>query len=155
MPILSGVKKIAVFLARKFIAMTALFCICASVNAADVFIFVSFSMPENSLRQWTMQAKKIDAPLLLRGLVDNSMKKTLQQLTSIQGMEPGMQIDPEHFKEFGVTKVPAVVLSDGLKFDVVYGDQSLQSALWQIQMTGALSDEARVIREKLLDASHG
>lgn len=155
MPILSGVKEIAVSRAKKLFAMTALFFYCTSANAADVFIFVSFSMPQNSLKQWTMQAKKIDAPLLLRGLVDNSMKKTLQQLISIQGMQPGVQIDPEHFKEFGITKVPAVVLSDGLKFDVVYGDQSLQSALWQIQMKGELSEEAKILREKLLEASHG
>lgn len=99
----------------------------ASFPAAEdtpPLVFVSLSMPESSLRTLMAEAGRIGAPLILRGLVDGSMKRTVERLgalvhksagvshdrTSIAGRQPSFAIDPTLFGRFGVDKVPAFVL---------------------------------------------
>ena len=45
-------------------------------TSGDVLIFISFSMPEESLKQWIAQAQRIHAPLIIRGLINNSFTET-------------------------------------------------------------------------------
>src|SRR4051794_39817884 len=42
---------------------------------SPVQIFISFSMPVESLKAWSRQAKTVHGTLVLRGLVENSLKK--------------------------------------------------------------------------------
>lgn len=100
-----------------------------------ILIFVSFSMPKESLKQWLLQAEKNSAPVLLRGFKNNSLRETLSEFQSIQSeTKSGIQIDPISFEKFGVTKVPAVVIQQADKnnennFDVIYGDVGLEPIL--------------------------
>lgn len=150
MPILSGVKTIVVrFKQTLLVILGSFFLFPLDGQAETLSIFISMSMPATSLKQWSEQACQLKAPLLLRGLVNDSMKATIQALVPLTTSMPAIQIDPVSFDNFGINKVPAVVLSDGDTFDVVYGDQSLRSALWQIEMKGQLSDEAKRLREQL------
>lgn len=83
-------------------------------------IFVSFSMPEDSLRALLAEAGRTGAPLVLRGLVDNSMQRTTARLGELLGTNngreasaestPSLAIDPTLFERFDVDKVPAFVL---------------------------------------------
>lgn len=82
-------------------------------------IFISFSMPESSLRSLLTEAARTDSPLVLRGLVDNSMKRTVARLGELLGTKdgdttgaptPSLAIDPTLFERFGIHKVPAFVL---------------------------------------------
>lgn len=83
------------------------------------YIFVSFSMPDLTLRRLMEQARRINAPLVLRGLVDNDMNKTRIKLSQLLGadkqgkttIEGGLSIDPTLYMRFGITVVPAFVLS--------------------------------------------
>ena len=55
------------------------------------------------------------SPLVLRGLVENSMKRTAARLGDLLGMDrgertPSLAIDPTLFQRFGVDKVPTFVL---------------------------------------------
>ncbi len=54
------------------------------------------------------------SPLVLRGLVENSMKRTAARLGDLLGMDrgertPSLAIDPTLFQRFGVDKVPTFV----------------------------------------------
>lgn len=83
-------------------------------------IFVSFSLPEDSLRALLAEAGRTGAPLVLRGLVDNSMQRTTARLGELLGPQngreasaestPSLAIDPTLFERFDVDKVPAFVL---------------------------------------------
>jgi type-F conjugative transfer system pilin assembly protein TrbC len=98
----------------------------------DLLIFVSFSMPEQSLKLWSQQAEKTGSNLILRGLINNSIQATTQN--KIIG---GFNIDPEMFQKYDIKTVPAVVLVKNNQYDVVYGDTSLESALEHIKHKGS------------------
>lgn len=96
----------------------------------NVIIFVSFSMPNESLKGWITEAERIHAPLVIRGLVNNSFKETLACMKELVGdNKGGMQLDPVLFKKFQIKQVPAVVVRKENEYDVIYGDAHLGYAL--------------------------
>lgn len=105
----------------------------------EILIFVSLSMPEQSLKLWSQQAEKVGGVLLLRGLIDNSIQVTTQKTIKLfsDSQKGGFNIDPEKFKQYHIKSVPAVVLTKGEDYDVVYGDTSLESALEYITHHGS------------------
>ncbi len=134
-----------------------------------VYIAVSLSMPQSSLRQLARDADKAGATLVIRGLVDNSFARTRTALKSVfvEGEEAGLVIDPRLFQQFHVDRVPAVIAApepvqpceDGLDceraavpFDIVRGNISLEQSLNLIGARGdAAPDAARRALERLED----
>jgi conjugal transfer pilus assembly protein TrbC len=80
---------------------------------SDLFILVSFSMPPESIERLAAQAGKAGATLVLRGMVDGSLKRTAEVAAEFVKKHSGaqFQIDPTLFKRFAVKQVPAFVLS--------------------------------------------
>lgn len=65
-------------------------------------VFISFSMPEASLRSLLAEAARTGSPLVLRGLVEGSMKRTVARLGELLGTgEAGNVAEPapEHGRE--------------------------------------------------------
>lgn len=127
---------------------------------SNAIIFVSFSMPKKSLEQWLVAAREIHAPVVLRGMVDNSIQKTKEKILPIvQKVHGGFQINPVLFRNFDIQQVPAVVVVNhhgcqtdadcGLakQFDVIYGQSTLRYALSQLSQKG---EQAPAVAEKLL-----
>ena len=126
----------------------------------QVLIFVSLSMPEQSLKLWAEQADKIKAKLLLRGFVDDSLQATIDETLRIfKEPKADFLVHPEAFEKFNIDKVPAVVIANPDNcleddcptpaFDVVYGDTSLEDALNKIVSQGEYNQD---IAKKLLKA---
>ncbi len=120
-------------------------------SSEQVLIFISSSMPVESLKQWFIQAQNIHAPVILRGLVQNSLPATQQWLATIVGtnaVQYGVQIDPVAFERYDIEQVPAVVVSSKTttcpvnmscpapSFEVVYGNIGLPKALDIIANSG-------------------
>src|ERR1700721_885673 len=85
----------------------ALNSICYGAADGDILIFVSFSMPKESLKGWMDEAEKIHAPLVIRGLVNNSFKETVKKMTELANdNHGGVQLDPTLFKAFNIKQVP-------------------------------------------------
>lgn len=79
--------------------------------APPLLVLVSFTMPAEALHVLAQQAERIDAPLVLRGLIDDSMEKTAQSIAAMpRGARSSLAIDPTLFSRFGVDRVPTVVL---------------------------------------------
>lgn len=127
-------------------------------NSQQVLVFVSFSMPKTSLKTWMHDANTIQAPLILRGLVNNSFKETTASMYElVKEGSGGMQIDPLLFDRFQIKKVPAVVVTQSTSclpnqsclesYDVFYGDVGLSYALKQIEKQ---HDDLSPIVEKAL-----
>jgi len=112
----------------------------------DVLIFVSFSMLKGRLQQWLAQAQHIHAPVVIRGLVNNSFEATQAQIAAlIPNNQGGMVLEPRLFSDYQITQVPAVVVRNTAidcpaaqscphidPFDVVTGDIGLEAALTTI-----------------------
>lgn len=127
----------------------------------EILIFISFSMPIESIAQWSRQANRIQAPLIIRGLVNNSFGETQKKVAEFSGKEQGgVVLDPRLFTAYGITQVPAVVVrqpsrpcpptqscGQDSRFDVVAGDVGLDSALQAIADRG---EEGAPLAQKAL-----
>lgn len=78
-------------------------------------VFVSFSMPEQAIKNYLMQVARINGgrsiKLSIRGLDEsNSLIKTQQRISKLmKGMSAEVDIDPGSFDRFEVKQVPAMV----------------------------------------------
>ena len=108
----------------------------------EIITFVSFSMPNHAIKQWINEAYQCGASVNIRGLIENSMPKTmatLQQLIAENDNQGGINIDPELFDLYGIQKVPAVVVrqnkSEEGDFDIIYGTSSIKEALLSMKVS--------------------
>lgn len=106
-----------------------------SEDYPPLLVFVSFSMPKESLHQWIAQTRRAGGAVVIRGLIDNSFRKTAEVLSPILEKESsGILLDPAPFKTFNIDKVPAVIVQqDATDFDAFYGDTTLEYALEQLK----------------------
>jgi conjugal transfer pilus assembly protein TrbC len=114
-----------------------------------LLIFISFSMPAQSLKLWAKQAARVNGQLLLQGFVEDSLEKTTAKTLAVFGNEESAEvlINPEAFSQFNIQAVPAVVVTEETycvheacpppHFDVVYGDTDLEEALRWIATKGS------------------
>lgn len=117
----------------------------------QLMIFISISMPKNSLIQYSEQANKAGGVLVLRGIINNSFKDTAKFILSLNKMGVRAIIDPLSFKNFNINHVPQVVVikdGHGCKdgrcsntplHDKISGNISLQYALELISKRGRFS----------------
>lgn len=128
-------------------------------------VFVSFSMPDLSLKQIIRDANYYQVPVVIRGLYKNSFRKTIEKIFELikESNKGGIAINPKWFKEYGVKAVPAVVVIDqkhGVrdgakenikKSDIVYGNIPLRRALSIIAERG----EATKVAAGVLNRGNG
>jgi len=117
----------------------------------QLLVFISFSMPRESLKATAISVKRAGGTLVLRGLVENSLKKTIAKIQSIFGADyfSVLTIDPVAFKTFDIQAVPAVVVTQhsrpesenahSISFDIVRGDAGLIYVLKKIAVEGEQS----------------
>jgi conjugal transfer pilus assembly protein TrbC len=73
--------------------------------------FVSFSMPLATLQRMAIDAERSHTTLVLRGMIDGDMQKTMQAVKDVIGQHKvAWFIDPDAFTRFAVTSVPSYVL---------------------------------------------
>ncbi|MEI6737280.1 MAG: type-F conjugative transfer system pilin assembly protein TrbC [Pseudomonadota bacterium] len=110
----------------------------AAMAAPSIYVFVSFSMPEQLLTETLRDAATLHIPAILNGLIDNSMPKTVQKIMALSNKVPNLnlQIDPTAFERFEIKQVPALVVANLHAFDVLYGNGSLFDALLRIAGQG-------------------
>lgn len=114
-----------------------------------LLIFVSFSLPEPTLRRLIDQAAKAQATLVIRGFVNGSLRETVARAQGLIGnRQIAFHIDPQAFDRFAVVETPTLVLvRDGAQgqacgaglcfpadaFVATSGDVSLDYALEYIE----------------------
>lgn len=103
----------------------------ASINQTELYVFVSFSMPDTLIKQYVQEAKNYGAKVVIKGLIDNDFAKTQAYISKLLEGEQqgGIQIDPELFKEHDIKTVPAILLKSAQNYDVVYGAVPIKYAL--------------------------
>jgi len=131
-----------------------------------LLVFVSFAMPEPTLRRLVDQAAKTQAALVIRGFVHGSLRETVAQAQRLIGnRQVAFHIDPQAFDRFAVVKTPTFVLvRDGAQaqacganlcfapdaFAATAGDVSLDYALDVIERQAPrCAEDARRYLKKL------
>lgn len=74
---------------------------------------MSLSVPGASLRQWSLEAARIGAPLVLRGVGPQGLRATVKRVGAHLAEGAGAAIDPRLFRLFEVKAVPAVAVVPG------------------------------------------
>jgi conjugal transfer pilus assembly protein TrbC len=88
--------------------------------APPLQIFVSLSMPQSSLIPLLRQASELGAPVMIRGVLPQGFKATIDAVYQLmaqmqqQHLPPlgGVSIDPHAFTTWHVTRVPTFVLQE-------------------------------------------
>tara|TARA_Y100000588_G_C14211118_1_gene906712 strand:- start:604 stop:966 length:363 start_codon:yes stop_codon:yes gene_type:complete len=94
-----------------------------------IFVCISFSLPDQTLKSYFHQAQEIGAHLVMRGLYKNSFQATKEKM---EDLKINVLVDPNIFESFAVKVVPTVVaLQDKTAF-LISGNVSLKIALEQI-----------------------
>lgn len=76
-----------------------------------LFIFISLSMPKPTLQRLIDQAARARASVILRGLTQGSLRQTVAQVQGLIGQrQVAVQIDPQAYDRFSITRVPSFVL---------------------------------------------
>lgn len=78
---------------------------------SDLLVFVSASMPPDTIRNYSRQAKEYGAVMVLRGFVKDKMSETRKLVTALNAGGAEWMIQPQSFKLFKVDRVPTIVLS--------------------------------------------
>jgi type-F conjugative transfer system pilin assembly protein TrbC len=117
-----------------------------SLAGPKLLVFVSESVPSGSIKELWGQANRVGAKLLFRGLVGGSFKKTQNYIRELGIVA---DIDPIKFEQFGISHVPAFVISQGNKHDKMVGNVSLAGFLEQAGISGDLKEEAARLYNKL------
>ncbi|HRH87369.1 MAG TPA: type-F conjugative transfer system pilin assembly protein TrbC [Rubrivivax sp.] len=83
----------------------------AAKAGPTLLVFVSFAMPEATIGRLLDQAERAGATLVLRGLVNGSMRDTVERMQRLIGeRRVAVQIDPQAFDRFSIVRTPAFVL---------------------------------------------
>lgn len=128
-----------------------------------LLIFASLGMPEASLRALVKQADQVGAPVIIQGLYQNSFQLTADKIFNLvkpkkEGgkYQGGIVIDPNWFKMYGITKVPAFVITNQFNpclagkdckvadYDILTGNLSVQDALTVFKRKGQAQFQAVV-----------
>lgn len=119
-----------------------------AADSYEVAIFISLSMPIESIQRFAQHANKIGGMLLIRGFKDDSLRATTEAVRGLGIAKANLQINPAAFTKYKINAVPAVVVTrtdaatrvDGEgcalpeTYAGIYGDVTLAYALEQIGM---------------------
>jgi len=121
----------------------------------QLLIFISASLPRQSLINYANSARKSGAVLVLRGLINNSMKQTAKFIHNLSKQGTYAIIDPISYRNFNITQVPTIVLiSDDHqcqygkctftpRHDRITGNITLNYTLREFKNNGEFKQEAK------------
>lgn len=147
-------------------------------NRMETLLLVSLSMPKASLKRLAVDAKDAGVPLVFRGVpVDPQAAadtpllnpQSLQAFNFLVELGASVELNPEVFKEFGVTEVPMLIIREhrqqSPEFSGACGNQNSDAAKNSAMVLGdvtlgymldtltdrqdAIGKEARLLRQKL------
>ncbi|QCS24401.1 conjugal transfer protein TrbC [Rickettsia parkeri] len=75
----------------------------------QIYIFVSFSMPDSALKSYYVEAEQEGARLVMRGLKNNSFLETTAKADEIA---ISFDIEPNLFEEYQIISVPVTVIDN-------------------------------------------
>lgn len=111
--------------------------------------FVSLGIPEEGLLPMLGDANRLGIPATIRGWLNNDLRKTASRMFELSKKDKniGVQIDPTLFQQYGITAVPALVVTCPGHFDVIRGSLPLKDMLNKVAEQGECAATARQLME--------
>lgn len=82
-----------------------------AMKTDELMVFVSFTMPAESLKRIVSQAHRVGASVILNGFKDNSLKATASAIKQLGEVGGNVLINPNAFAKYEIKTVPMVVLA--------------------------------------------
>ncbi len=120
-----------------------------SDTGPDLLVFVSFSMPEASLKRLATDAARTNGVLVFRGPKDGSLKQTLQAFEPLAQLGASAILHPEAFTWNRIDSVPVFILGTAAGGGC---DDAADSCRETIRIAGDASLE--YILERMARAAH-
>jgi len=100
---------------------------------SKLYIFVSFSMPKETLKSLAIEAKRHNAFLVIRGIIENSFLKTS---IFLKELGEGIVLDPLLFRDYNVVVVPTFIEAQPTGYRKISGNITLAYALEKFKEDG-------------------
>ena len=141
---------------RQLIILVLFISSAFAANAsANLYVFVSKSLKDSVIKAYIKQSKKTGAKLVFKGLINNSFVDTAKYIKELNEEEGAIEIDPNKFKKWNITQVPAIVLSNDCQgrdckeiSDKMLGAVPIRYALTEFAETG----DNKGLAQKILGA---
>ena len=90
-------------------------------------------------------ADRLHIPVSIRGMINNNFRQTVSAVFGLarNGNRGGVQINPVGFRQFGITAVPALVVTCEGHTDRIAGDIRLDALLAKVAKEGDCAPVAR------------
>lgn len=97
----------------------------------NLMVFISFSVPLESWKEWSQALENRRGVFVLRGLPGNSFQTFAQKVKELRdaGVYAPISIDPESYEKYSIQSVPTVVRLDGEQWDKISGNIRLETVL--------------------------
>lgn len=115
-------------------------------KSPTLLVFVSFTLPKETLKVLVESVQKVGGIVVVRGLVDNSFVKTAVLLKDLKG---GVQLDPKLFETYQIKSVPTFILEKADQQDRLTGNVSLNYVLEKFSQQGDVKEEAEQFLNRL------
>ena len=128
--------------------------LASSEATPTLSIYMSFSIPAATWKEYSDTLKQIGGVFVLRGLPDNSFEafSTTVKKFRVLGIDASIRLDPEAFEKHNIQEVPALILEEGNSCDKVVGNQRIEDSLRLIIEKGTAHQSAEKILKKLRPA---
>lgn len=82
-------------------------------DESPLYILISYSMPPESIARLADQARRAGGTLVLRGVINDSLKETAEKAAEFVKKYPGIQfqIDPTLFRRYAIQDVPTFLIT--------------------------------------------
>lgn len=114
-------------------------------KSQNLFIFISFSVPLETWKEYSYLLEKTEGVFVLRGLPENSFPLLSQKIQSLREEKifASIQIDPEAFEKYAIDAIPSIVLTEDSQYDKMTGNISLSHALKVFSENGNAASSAK------------
>lgn len=103
----------------------------AQIQTYNLMVFMSFSVPLESWKEWSHSLDRMGGVFILRGLPGNSFQTFAQKVKELRdaGVHTPISVDPESYEKYRIQSVPSIVLLEGEKHDRVAGNVRMETVL--------------------------
>lgn len=104
----------------------------------QVFVFMSFSVPDAAWISLSKELEQVGGVFVLRGLPGQSFQTLASRTLHLKekGVKAPIQLDPQRFLAYQIDQVPSIVVAEDQIFDKLSGNVSLCFALQRMAESG-------------------
>ncbi len=113
--------------------------------------FMSFSVPLESWRDLSAQLEAVGGRFVLRGFPEGSFEELIFEIENLREEKifAPIDIDPEMFERYQIEEVPAFLLEEKDRFDLIFGNMRVDAVLQEMAEKGDCANSAKELQKFL------